>query len=97
MEDYLESVVKQFQYYKLLGEKALNQVPESEFFYAPNEESNSLAVIVKHLSGNMLRGGQTFLPPMVKKKPETEMMNLKMKRLQKKNCFKSGMLAGMFF
>ncbi len=61
MEDYLESVVKQFQYYKLLGEKALNQVPESQYFYAPNEESNSLAVIVKHLSGNMLSRWTDFL------------------------------------
>jgi len=61
MEDYLESVVKQFQYYKLLGEKALNQVPESQFFYAPNEESNSIAVIVKHLSGNMLSRWTDFL------------------------------------
>ena len=53
-KDYLESVIKQFKYYKLLGEKAMEQLPEEKLFWQYNEDSNSIATIVKHLSGNML-------------------------------------------
>ncbi len=53
-KDYLESTIKQFEYYKLLGEKAMEQLPEEKLLWQYNEESNSIATIVKHLSGNML-------------------------------------------
>ena len=53
-KDYLESTIKQFEYYKLLGEKAMEQLPKEKLFWQYNEESNSIATIVKHLSGNML-------------------------------------------
>lgn len=53
--DYLNSVRKQFAYYKQLGDKTFEQLREEEqFFWKFNEESNSIAVIVKHLCGNML-------------------------------------------
>ena len=50
----LESVSKEFNYYKSLGEKTIGQLSDTELNWAPNEESNSVATIVKHLSGNML-------------------------------------------
>ncbi|WP_235439959.1 DUF1572 family protein [Paenibacillus sp. DMB20] len=53
-ELYLESAKKQFLYYKTLGEKAMEQVEPEQLFAAFNEDSNSIAVIVKHLWGNML-------------------------------------------
>jgi hypothetical protein len=53
-KDYLQSTIKQFEYYKLLGEKAIDQLPEEKLFWQYNNESNSIAVIVKHLWGNML-------------------------------------------
>jgi hypothetical protein len=53
MIGYLESAIKQFEYYKLLGEQTFAQVPEDRLFWQYNEESNSIATIVKHLSGNM--------------------------------------------
>ncbi len=53
-KDYLESAIKQFEYYKLLGEKAMEQLSEEKLFWQYNEDSNSVATIVKHLSGNML-------------------------------------------
>lgn len=59
--NYLESVIKQFEYYKLLGEKTFNQVPEAALFWQYNEESNSIATIVKHLSGNMQSRWTDFL------------------------------------
>ena len=59
--NYLESVKKQFEYYKMLGEKAMEQVPEDKLFWQFNEESNSIATIVKHLWGNMLSRWTDFL------------------------------------
>ncbi|MCW3078652.1 DUF1572 family protein [Segetibacter sp.] len=58
---YLESVIKQFEYYKLLGEKTFNQVPDEGLLWQYNEESNSIATIVKHLWGNMLSRWTNFL------------------------------------
>ncbi|MEI2675249.1 MAG: DUF1572 family protein [Chitinophagaceae bacterium] len=48
---YLQSAIKQFEYYKLLGEKTFNQMPDEKLFWQMNEDSNSVATIVKHLSG----------------------------------------------
>ena len=53
-ESFLPSVVKEFVRYKELGEKAMAQLPDDKLFWQYNEESNSIATIVKHLSGNML-------------------------------------------
>lgn len=59
--DYLESVTKQFEYYKMLGEKTFEQVSDPNLFIQLNPESNSIATIVKHLSGNMLSRWTDFL------------------------------------
>jgi hypothetical protein len=58
---YLTSAIKQFDYYKLLAEKTFNQLSEEQLFWQYNEESNSIATIVKHLSGNMLSRWTDFL------------------------------------
>nr|WP_315251547.1 DUF1572 family protein [uncultured Flavobacterium sp.] len=58
---YLESVKKQFLYYKMLGEKAMEQLEPEQLFISVNEDTNSIAVIVKHLSGNMLSRWTDFL------------------------------------
>jgi len=60
-KDYIESVKKQFEYYKLLGEKTMAQLPDTALFWQYNEASNSIATIVKHLSGNMLSRWTDFL------------------------------------
>ena len=59
--DYLESVKKQFEYYKMLGEKTFAQLSDEQFFWQFNQESNSVATIVKHLWGNMLSRWTDFL------------------------------------
>ena len=59
--NYLESVIKQFEYYKMLGEKAMEQIPEEALFWQYNSESNSMAIIVNHLWGNMLSRWTDFL------------------------------------
>jgi len=58
---YLQSAIKQFEYYKLLGEKTFAQVADDKLFWQQNEDSNSIATIVKHLSGNMLSRWTDFL------------------------------------
>lgn len=59
--NYLESVIRQFEYYKMLGEKAMEQLPDDKLTWQPNEESNSIATVVKHLWGNMLSRWTDFL------------------------------------
>lgn len=59
--DYLESVKKQFEYYKMLGEKTFAQLTDEQLFWQYNEESNSIAILVKHLWGNMLSRWTDFL------------------------------------
>lgn len=58
---YLESVKKQFLYYKMLGEKAISQLEPEQLFVMTNDDTNSIATIVKHLSGNMLSRWTDFL------------------------------------
>jgi len=58
---YLSSVIKQFEYYKMLGEKAMMQVPDEALFWQYNDECNSIAVIVNHIGGNMLSRFTDFL------------------------------------
>ncbi len=52
--NFLQSTIKQFEYYKLLGEQTFAQLKEEDFTWQYNRESNSIANIVKHLAGNML-------------------------------------------
>ncbi len=59
--DYLESVIKQFEYYKMLGDKTFVQLKDEQLFWQYNEDSNSIAMIVKHLRGNMLSRWTDFL------------------------------------
>ncbi len=60
-ESYLDSVKKQFLYYKTLGEKAIDQLETNQLFQSPNEDSNSIAIIMQHLAGNMLSRWTDFL------------------------------------
>lgn len=59
--DYLQSARNQFEQYKLLGEKAINQLPDEKLFWKYNDESNSIANIVQHMSGNMISRWTDFL------------------------------------
>ena len=59
--DFLRSARKQFEYYKLLGDQTFAQLPDEALFWQYNAESNSIAIIVKHLWGNMLSRWTDFL------------------------------------
>jgi hypothetical protein len=61
MDSFLSVSLDTFRSYKSLGEKAMAQVSEDKLFWQFNAESNSIATIVKHLSGNMLSRWTDFL------------------------------------
>ena len=65
MEDigqhYLDNTISTFQLYKKQAEGAIAQLDEKQLFIAPTPESNSVAVIMKHLWGNMLSRWTDFL------------------------------------
>ena len=61
MSTYLSSIKKQFQYYRDLGDKTFGQVSDEGLFWQYNEESNSIATIVKHIHGNMMSRWTDFL------------------------------------
>jgi len=60
-KEYLSTVIKRLKYYKELGEKTFDQLEEKDLHYLPTSESNSIAVIVQHLAGNMLSRFTNFL------------------------------------
>jgi hypothetical protein len=49
---YLEEIKRQFRGHQRMGDKALAQLEEKEFFVTLDPESNSIAALVKHISGN---------------------------------------------
>ncbi|WP_457616826.1 DUF1572 family protein [Lutibacter sp.] len=53
-KNYIQSIQKQFDYYKSLGDKTIASISEKELFWNYNSESNSIAVIINHIIGNML-------------------------------------------
>ncbi len=61
MSSYLSSALKQFRYYQALGQKTMDQLTEQELLNEPVEGVNSIAVIVKHLHGNMRSRWVNFL------------------------------------
>lgn len=60
-QHYLEDVLNTFRDYKKLAEGAIAQTSDEDFFRAPDPESNSIAIVVKHLAGNMLSRWTDFL------------------------------------
>ena len=58
---YLSSVIKQFEYYKMLGDKTFEQIESKDIQWQYNSESNSISIIVKHIVGNMLSRWTNFL------------------------------------
>ena len=61
MESYLTSIVKQFEYYKSLGDKTFSQLSFDDLQNEIALDSNSISIIVKHLVGNMLSRWTNFL------------------------------------
>jgi hypothetical protein len=58
---YLQDAIASFRAHKKLAEKALAQLNDEEYFVTLDPESNSIAVIMKHIAGNMLSRWTDFL------------------------------------
>ncbi len=58
---YLKDSTEVFRYYKRLADRAMAQAPDEALFTSPDAESNSIAIIVKHLAGNMRSRWTDFL------------------------------------
>jgi hypothetical protein len=58
---YLQDSIGLFRYYKKLGDRAMAQCPDEALFITLDAESNSIAIIVKHMSGNMRSRWRDFL------------------------------------
>jgi Protein of unknown function (DUF1572) len=59
--EYLKDAISSFQAYKKLAEKAIEQVTDQELFVTLDEEGNSIAVVMKHMAGNMMSRWTDFL------------------------------------
>ena len=60
-QHYLEDALYTFRYYKGLAERAFAQISDEDFFRTLDEESNSIAVNMKHMAGNMFSRWTDFL------------------------------------
>ena len=60
-EEYLKTVIKRVKYYKELGDRTFAQLNDNDFHLQPTSESNSIAVIIRHMAGNMLSRFTNFL------------------------------------
>jgi Protein of unknown function (DUF1572) len=58
---FLQTAIKRFAVHKDLGDKSFAQLAEADFHFQPNSASNSMAVIIQHMSGNMLSRWTNFL------------------------------------
>jgi hypothetical protein len=59
--DYLDSVKKQFAYYRHLGTQTIDRLNDEQLLWRPDTETNSIGIVVKHLWGNMMSRWTNFL------------------------------------
>lgn len=59
--EFLATAVRRMKNYKDLGDKSFAQLTGDQLHFSPNENSNSIAVIVQHMAGNMLSRWTNFL------------------------------------
>ena len=57
----LITIIRRLKYYKDLGDKTFSQLTDADFHVQPTSESNSIAVIIQHMAGNMLSRWTNFL------------------------------------
>lgn len=58
---YLESAIKRLMYYKGIADKTFAQLNEVDFHFIATEDSNSIAIIIQHMHGNMMSRWTDFL------------------------------------
>src|SRR5262245_48232869 len=61
LSGYRKDVVREFRRTKDLADKAIAQTKDDDFFAAPDAETNSIAILVKHVAGNLRSRWSDFL------------------------------------
>lgn len=61
MNSYLDSIKKQMTYYRSLGDKTFDQLDDPQLFWQTDDANNSIAMMVKHMHGNMMSRWTDFL------------------------------------
>ncbi len=92
-QEFLQSAVKRLTYYKELGNKTLAQLNEADLHFKPDDESNSIAIIIQHMAGNMLSRWTDFLNSDGEKawrNRDTEFEERKMSKEQLNACWQKG-------
>ena len=60
-EEYLNNVKTNFEKYKIMGDKTFEQLEDKDFHFILDEDSNSIAIIIQHISGNLISRFTDFL------------------------------------
>jgi len=60
-EEFVTAAIRRIKYYKKLAEKTFEQLQEKDLHWQPATESNSIAIIIQHMAGNMLSRWTNFL------------------------------------
>lgn len=60
-QEFLTTAIRRVKYYKDLADKTFEQLSDADFNVQPTTESNSIAVIIQHMAGNMLSRWTNFL------------------------------------
>ncbi|HEX6914134.1 MAG TPA: DUF1572 family protein [Chitinophagaceae bacterium] len=60
-ETFTANCIKRFESYRELGEKTFAQLEDQHFYFKPSPDSNSIAIIIQHMYGNMLSRWTNFL------------------------------------
>jgi hypothetical protein len=60
-QEFLTTAIRRVKYYKDLADKTFDQLSDADFHVQPTTESNSIAVIIQHMAGNMLSRWTNFL------------------------------------
>jgi uncharacterized damage-inducible protein DinB len=58
---YLDTAIRRVKYYKHLADEAFDQLEDKDFHFKPSSESNSIAIIIQHMAGNMISRWTNFL------------------------------------
>jgi Protein of unknown function (DUF1572) len=91
---FLKDATELFRTYKNLGDRAMAQCPDAGLFVALDAESNSIAIIVKHLAGNMRSRWTDFLTTDGENPIATATRNLNNRRPHARSSWNYGSAAG---
>lgn len=95
--EYLKCAISNFKAIQNQGERVLSQLSYEQIMWSSHKETNSIAIIIKHLHGNMRSRWTDFLTSDGEKQIVIEMVNLKAATIQSKKLLLRGKKGGIMF